>query len=71
MKKIFTQTDLIRLVYKETNPSETQQMLNSIDSDWELRTYYEELLEVKRCMNAIQYKPSSESLNAVIRQIRK
>jgi hypothetical protein len=62
MTKIFTQTDLIRYLYRETTEKETKEIDNALICDSELQALYNELYAMKKSMDAAQLEPSSSAV---------
>ena len=59
MIKTFTQTDLIRYLYRETTEEENKKIDKALVRDSELQALYAELCSVKKEMDSAQLEPSS------------
>lgn len=66
MQVNFTKEDLVRLIYRETNASETLTMLDAIDADPVLLTEYERLLESYQQLPKVTFYPSSKTIRDVL-----
>ena len=62
MIKTFTQTDLIRYLYRETSEKETREIDNALICDSELRALYNELCSMKASMDEAHIEPSSATV---------
>jgi hypothetical protein len=66
MIKIFTQNDVIRLVYNEVNDEERDEILHALIKDNDLALFYAELLELESSMLSLQVEPSQKSIDDII-----
>ena len=66
MIKIFTQNDVIRLVYNEVNDEERDEILHALIKDKDLALFYAELLELESSMLSLKVEPSQKSIDAII-----
>ncbi len=66
MIKIFTQNDVIRLVYNEVNDEERDEILHALIKDNDLALFYAELLELESSMLSLKVEPSQKSINEII-----
>ena len=62
MIRTFTETDLIRYLYRETSEKETKEIDNALICDSELQALYAELCAMKRNIDAAQVEPSSTAV---------
>ena len=62
MIKVFTETDLIRYLYRETSEKETKEIDNALICDSELQALYAELCAMKRNMDSAAVEPSSAAV---------
>jgi hypothetical protein len=62
MIKTFTQTDLIRYLYRETTEKETREIDNALICDSELRALFNELSSMKASMDKARIEPSSATV---------
>lgn len=58
MIKTFTQTDLIRYLYRETTEAESRELSKALLCDSELQALYNELYTVMQEMDRVQLQPS-------------
>ncbi len=66
MIKIFTQNDVIRLVYNEVNDEERDEILHALIKDNDLALFYAELLELESSMLSLKVEPSQQSIDTII-----
>lgn len=66
MIKIFTQNDVIRLVYNEVNDEERDEILHALIKDNDLALFYAELLELESSMLSLKVEPSQKSIDDII-----
>jgi len=59
MIKIFTETDLIRYLYRETTEEEKTEIENALIRDSELQTLFNELSETINTIDRTNMEPSS------------
>ena len=69
MDEMSTQTDLIRLIYNETDRQETAALLSAIEADPNLKQEFNEFLSLKGCMDKQTKAPSDRSLQTVLSHI--
>jgi len=62
MIKTFTQTDLIRYLYRETTEEEKKEIDKALICDSELMTLYNDLCEMLKSMNDAQLQPSNSTI---------
>jgi len=62
MIKTFTQTDLIRYLYRETTEKEEQEINKALLTDSELRALYTSLNAIKKEMDNAQLEPSPKTV---------
>jgi hypothetical protein len=66
MTKTFTQNDIIRYLYNETNQKETQSLREQLLIDEELREHYAALSQIVHNVAGIHLEPSQSSLAKVL-----
>ncbi|MBO9698587.1 MAG: hypothetical protein J7604_00175 [Sporocytophaga sp.] len=66
MIKIFTQNDVIRLVYNEVNDEERDEILHALIKDNDLALFYAELLELESSLLSLKAEPSQKSIDDII-----
>jgi hypothetical protein len=66
MIKTFTQTDLIRYLYRETTEEETREIDKALVCDSELQTLCQELREMKKGMDDAQIEPSASTVLSIL-----
>ena len=59
MIKTFTQTDLIRYLYRETTEEETKEIDKALICDNELMALYKDLCSIVKSMDDVQLEPSN------------
>ena len=62
MIKVFTQTDLIRYLYRETTEEEKKEIDKALRRDEELKAVYAELRSVVKDLNSSHAEPSSQTI---------
>ena len=62
MTKTFTQNDLIRFLYQETNEDQTKEINKALLGDAELRAQLAEMKSSKKLLDEAQLEPSAESV---------
>ncbi len=67
MKHNFTHNNLLQFLYRETTASEAFAIRNAINSDWQLKEDYTELLEAKRELPKVTFSPSSSVIDNILR----
>jgi len=70
MAKIYTE-DLIRFIYNETTPEESNEISVAIISNSELMNEYESLKETVLQIDAIDLEPSSTSVQIILEESRR
>lgn len=66
MIKTFTQTDLIRYLYRETTEEETTEIDKALLCDAELMTMFSELKDTVRSVDKANLEPSASSIANIL-----
>ena len=66
MIRTFTETDLIRYLYRETSEKETKEIDNALICDSELQALYADLSAIKRNMDSAQVEPSAAAVDKIL-----
>lgn len=66
MIKTFTQHDLMRRLYHETSPEETRAIDKALLCNSELQREYNELVSLKKELDAVQLQPSADVVNKIL-----
>ena len=69
MTKTFTQSDLIRFIYRETTEEEAQEISRVLSLDPELQLRYRELLLVKSSVDNAKIEPSPAVTENILRYV--
>lgn len=67
MIKTFTQDDVLRYLYNETNKSENREIEQALKEDYELRTFYEETKQILGWVNSAMLEPSERVIANVLK----
>jgi hypothetical protein len=70
MTKTFTQNDLMRFLYHETNEDQTKAISKAVLNDPELRAQLAEMISSKKVLDAAQLEPSTESVLNILSYAR-
>jgi len=70
MNSNFT-NNLLRLAYLETNTLETLQLVERIENDDEVKDEFSKLSEIKNELNKLQFDPSDDSIEFILKYSRK
>ena len=62
MIKTFTQTDLIRYLYRETTEAESKEIDKALICDSELQALYNDLCSLKKDMDESKLQPSANTV---------
>ena len=62
MIKTFTQTDLIRYLYRETTEAESKEIDKALICDSELQALYSDLCSLKKDMDESKLQPSASTV---------
>ncbi len=66
MTQDFTQLDLVRLVYNETNDFESRTIRSEMKGNWSMKEEYKELMAAKKALPKVTFSPSNEVLNSIL-----
>jgi hypothetical protein len=66
MIKTFTQNDLIRYIYQETNDQENKDIEEALLFDNKLFDAYRKIMEVTEKLNCIDQSPSEKVINKIL-----
>lgn len=67
MKNTFTEELLLKYLYHETSPSETQAVESALDTDWHLRERYEALEMAYRNLPKVTFSPKQSTLQNILK----
>lgn len=66
MSSTFTETDILRFIYEETNPSESKAIREELRKNLSLRSYYDRMMETKKQLDTIELDPDPTSVNIIL-----
>lgn len=67
MTKNITQDNLIRYIYSETTAEEAGLIEEALQSDWELKELFDQLVEAKAELAKVQVSPSQKVVDNIMR----
>ena len=70
MIKVFTQTDLIRYLYRETTEEEKKEIDKALLRDEELKALYTELSSVVKDLDSSSLEPSEKTVHNILNHSR-
>ena len=62
----FKQEDLIPYIYGEVSNDQANAIRTALESDWNLREQYEELVETQVGLNKISYAPRKNAIDFIM-----
>ena len=62
-----TQEDLLLYLYGETSPQQTQEIINALEQDWNLKESYLQLEQTKNELDSFSLSPSEHSVNKILK----
>jgi len=71
MTKTFTENDLVRYVYGETDEVENIEIESALLCDSEVQEQYTQLSEVKARLNVAEYSPSDFCVKSILEAVKK
>lgn len=66
MSITFTETDVLRYLYEETNPTESKAIAEELKKNVALRSYYDRMLETKLQLEKEMEEPDPTSINIIL-----
>lgn len=66
MIKSVTQDNLVRYIYGETSAEEASLILEALNSNFELKELYEQLLESKAELDKVRLQPSQKVIDNIL-----
>lgn len=66
-----TQEDLIRYIYNETSEQKSASIKVALQTDWNLRESYENLLNSNKNLNSIHFSPRPQSVDNILKYASK
>lgn len=66
-----TQEDLIRYIYNETSEQKSASIKVALQTDWNLRESYENLLNSYKNLNSIHFSPRPQSVDNILKYASK
>jgi hypothetical protein len=67
----FTQDDLLQYLYKETSEQKTAAITAALETDWNLRDSFEQILSAQKNLEEINLSPRDEAVNKVLQHTTK
>lgn len=61
-----TPEELVKYLYDETSETRTASIQAALQTDWNLRESYENLVSTKTDLNSIKFSPRAESVNKIL-----
>lgn len=71
MTRNCTQNDLVRFLYREMSVEEHLDLLEELQSDWEMKEEYNLLTQAKGQLTKVAFAPSPDSITKILRYSRK
>ena len=65
MNRKFTETDLIRYYYNETNPVENKRIVNALKEEPNLRKQYDSLRQTLDMLDGARMEPSDTTIDII------
>ena len=62
----FTQEDLLLYLYKETSADQTAKIKAALETDWNLKEQYQELVSAKESLGSVNVSPRKKALDFVL-----
>jgi hypothetical protein len=66
MMKTYSQNDLIRFLYNETNQSEDHGITYQLEDDGSYNECFKDLLKAKRILNSLKLSPSQNKIDHLL-----
>ena len=66
MMKTYSQNDLIRFLYNETNTSEDHGIAYQLEDDGSYNESFKDLLKAKRILNSLKLSPAKSKINRIL-----
>lgn len=67
MMKTYSQNDLVRFLYSETNKSEDQGIAYQLEDDGSYNECFKDLLKAKRLLSPLTLSPSQSKINQILK----
>jgi hypothetical protein len=67
----FTQEDLVQYLYKETSDQKTASIRVALETDWDLRDSFEQILSGQKNLEKVNFSPRDEAVNKILEHIAK
>ncbi len=65
----FTQEDLVQYLYKETSEQKTAAIRIALETDWDLRDSFEQILSGQKNLEKVNFSPRDEAVNKILEHI--
>ncbi len=66
MSNTFTESDVLRYLYGETNPAESKAISEELKKNLNLRSYYDRMMETKKELDKVFEEPNPTSVNIIL-----
>ncbi len=70
MTKIFTQDDILRYVYQETTPQESEEIETALLYDKDLYLYFKEIRQTVQEVTRLEVEPSDRAIQNILNYSR-
>ena len=67
----FTPEDLVQYLYNETSVQKTAAIKAALDTDWDLRESFEQIIAGQRNLEEINLSPREEAVNKILQHTSK
>ena len=67
----FTQEDLVQYLYRETSDHKTVAIGVALESDWDLRDSFEQIIACQKNLEAVHLSPRAEAVDKILQHITK
>lgn len=67
----FTPEDLVQYLYKEASEPKTVAIKNALETDWDLRKSFQQMVSGQKNLEEIKLSPRTESVNKILQHISK
>ena len=67
----FTQEDLVQYLYRETSENKTVAIGVALETDWDLRDAFEQIVICQKNLEEVNLSPRTEAVNKILQHITK
>jgi hypothetical protein len=66
----FTSEELLEFLFQETSAEKTEQIVQALEEDWNLKEEYNQISEAKEELSSVSFSPSQKTIHNILNYAR-